>query len=422
MSPNQSSSGRRLSTTGVMAKLAGLTVLLCFGLVVPFASTGAYLAMIPSLLLTVWAIFDRSWIRQVDLNFPLVFALAFILIAVSVAFPGRPAGSVIYVFDFLPFLLAIGLYAGLSRLSFNAALALISNGAVVGTALAVGVGCYQIFILGDHRADGIGGSAIHYANISLLLGFLAIAPLFAQGQWRWYYALGPLLAIIAALMSGSRSMIPVGGILVLVLLGHLWAGRKYIANRTVLVWGTVAVAAAMAAVGAVLLVSDSSQVDRIAAIFDQTAALLQGEDMRDNSMAIRFNYYQAGWQAFLHQPWFGYGWHQVYQASAPYLIEEAPAGAVRHLHNDILNFAVAFGIVGVAAYLLALAAPAIAWLRSETPSLGAGSYAVFCVIASYFAMGLTNVSFYYEAPKVMFCFAAAAAAALATAAPHKELA
>lgn len=373
--------------------------------------------MILSLPALVLAIMNWRQFGAQDGSFPALFMLVYVLFAVFAVVPARPEGSWIFIFDFIPFVLAIGIYVGLCRIERNTLLALIAYGSLIGTVLSFSVGAYQVFELGQIRANGVGGSAIYYANISLLLGFLSLAPLFSAKGWRWFFALGPVLGVAAAILSGSRSMIPVGSVLALTFAVHM--ALKYRTAQHAGVWriSVLLFVGMVGAVAAVLVLSDDVQVVRIASTFDQAAKLLKGEDVGDNSLAFRFDFYASGITAFQNAPWTGYGWHEAFNAAAPFMGVYDPArdtaGAVRHLHNDLINFAVSFGIPGVVAYLLALAAPLASWWRNRARVGGYGSYCAFGVALSFVAMGLTDTNFVYEAPKVMFCFTAAGAAALA---------
>src|SRR5690606_5495057 len=116
-------------------------------------------------------------------------------------------------------------------------------------------------------------------------------------------------------------------------------------------------------------------------------------------------------------PLAGHGWQDAIHAAMPYMTVGHPSqrGGLElvHLHNDVLQFAVAFGLFGIIAYGLALCAPLVAWARTGFRECGYGSYVAFAVVLSFLVMGLTNTNFVFEPPKVMFCFAAAVAAALA---------
>lgn len=406
-----------------------LSVRLCIGfaaaallsalmLIAGFSGTASYLAMILALLALVAALFDWRGFRALDSSFPALFIVAYAIFAFSVVFPARPEGSAIFVFDFIPFVLAIGLYAGLCRIDRETLVILFGYGSLLGVLFSFGIGAFQVFSEGLPRANGIGGSAIYYANISLLLGFLALTPAFSTKGWRWYFIAGPILGIAAAFLSGSRSTLPVGAVLVLVFVVHMAMRHRLADHAKTWLVAILAFAGVVGIMATALFVVDNLAIARIAATFDQTAALLQGNDIGDRSMAYRFDFYASGIAAFMEAPWTGHGWHQAFNAAAPFMDVYDPArdsaGAVRHLHNDALNFAVSFGIPGFVAYALALAAPLASWWRNRPRAIGYGSYCVFGVVLAYLVMGLTDTNFVYEAPKVMFCFTAAGAAALAS--------
>src|SRR5690606_7233319 len=77
----------------------------------------------------------------------------------------------------------------------------------------------------------------------------------------------------------------------------------------------------------------------------------------DNSTNERIYMYHSAWNAFLASPWFGHGMIDFTAIAGQY----APPGnsfpPSGHLHNDVADFAVIGGGLGLLSYALLLVAP-----------------------------------------------------------------
>jgi O-antigen ligase len=126
---------------------------------------------------------------------------------------------------------------------------------------------------------------------------------------------------------------------------------------------------------------------------------LRGGVVDDKSVSQRSAMYSAGYQAFLHSPWIGYGWHSKVEATVPYLPEKFAnfPQIHHHLHSDGLDFAVSGGILGILAYLLVLAAPIAGVVRSPRDSqFRVRLTAAVMLTVGYATFGLTYLLFGYE--------------------------
>jgi len=85
-------------------------------------------------------------------------------------------------------------------------------------------------------------------------------------------------------------------------------------------------------------------------------------------------------------------------AVVPYLsAEDMEFARLSQLHNDVLNFAVSGGVVGIACYFVILTAPTIAAWRSVRDSFYATRlYGTSALMGVYAAAGLTDLMFGHE--------------------------
>jgi len=136
-------------------------------------------------------------------------------------------------------------------------------------------------------------------------------------------------------------------------------------------------------------------------IFQQLAS---GSAVVDETTRIRLEFYEAGWQAFLQSPWIGHGWANLMEAATPHLRPEyLEFTRYRQLHNDVLNFAVAGGVVGIICYLLILATPLLGALASPRDALrGFRLYGASVLVVTYFFAGLTDLMFGFEFHTMLF--------------------
>ena len=103
---------------------------------------------------------------------------------------------------------------------------------------------------------------------------------------------------------------------------------------------------------------------------------------------------------------------------APYMppqYDYAPSG---HLHNDIADFAVIGGALGLACYGLLLAAPVAGGLSARGPNRAMILYLGVVTSLGYFTMGLTNAMFGILTQTVLYGVILSLMATLAAPAPR----
>lgn len=375
--------------------LIGLFVLPCVaGMLSP------YLAMITALVALV-VVSGRAALAAA-LRDPAVagFLLAFALLALAFGLSAQAPADLLALGDFAVLLIALPAFMLLRRASGNNGAFLLALAALAGAVLACGFGYYQVGMLGLGRADG-NFSAIYYSDIGVLLGFLAVAGLFAAGpKWRWVLAFGPFLGMQCIILGGTRgALIGAAFMALALLLATLKTLRAH--------WKALLAVAALAALGLILptVLLDGSRMAATAGVIAEAAA---GGGTGDASVNFRLEFYSGGWQAFLDSPLFGHGWWRRFTAAAIHMAPDAAAQAnsaqVGHLHNDAINFLSAAGLLGLAAYLVIVVSPMVSALRS--PADGQRAFrvaATMAMSAGILGFGLTDSVFVFELGKTVFC-------------------
>lgn len=397
---------RRLRLIGA----AGAAALLTGTLLLPFVGGYplAYLLMLTALLLIGWWLVAGPRLSELREPAGLLSAAAFLLIAVALAATARAPADLLYAFNFTLFALFPPLRAAMARFAAPGNSAIVAWLALAGTAITLAVAAYQVLVLGYARATGIWSDPIWAAQQALIVGFLALIGVEAvKGRWRLLFFLGPVMGIVAVLLSGSRG--PLIAALPLLAVALILAPRRW---RPLL--GGLALAAFCAIV--LLALTWPQALMRLQSIGGAASEVATGRAISESSVEVRAWLYRSSWEAFLHSPWVGYGWEQ--RLAATYGFVPGGAAAIEaadpmmrgnhHLHSDLLDFGVGTGLIGVIAYGLVLLSPVVGALASPPDSqrrrrlLGAALLAT-----GYFACGLSYVMFGYEYPGTLFaCFAA----------------
>lgn len=319
-----------------------------------------------------------------------LFLLSFIGLAISFALTARQAGDMLFAVNFAPFLL----YAPIRQLLANGAApgnaVITARLALAGSALGLAVTLFALFVLNYPRADTPVLGAIVLSNTAVLLGFISLIGVLAdRGRLKWIYLSGPWLGVGVALLTASRG--PLVAVPPLAIVAAIFLARHLRLRRRQML---VVSALALLAIG---LLAVGLQ-ERFNSMLQAAADILSGAAVTDDTTRIRLVLYQAGFQAFLQSPWIGYGWSRLMTAIIPFLSPgDLQYAALPQLHNDVLNFAVAAGVFGVAIYVLLVAIPIVAAILSPRDDLH--EVRVFgCVLLSvgYVFAGLTDLMFGFE--------------------------
>jgi O-antigen ligase len=326
---------------------------------------------------------QRSRWRGADASLPaptLLFALAFLLLVTSaLGAMRRPADLLALVpylapLCFLPFVHILG-----GRQIDLARLALI--GAAIGlvTALALRYG------IGRPRAGE--GSFItdpyRLAVTTLLCATLALGALFTRERWRWLSLLGLVAAAAVIWLTGSRTTLL--GVPALLLITALCLVRKPAAS-VALLFGMVALAAAA-------LFVELPGKSRMR-LWDVLTGIANGDAVSDESIWVRIKLWGYGVRDFLDAPVFGHGWGEWMMAP---LRDRFPSDleslhTIQHMHNDALHFAMAGGALGIAAWLLLLAAPLAGYLTlPPAEKTRQRLHAILVLVGGYLVLGLPDI-------------------------------
>lgn len=288
---------------------------------------------------------------------------------------------------------------------------LLSILALCGVAGAAALALSDFTATGTSRAGGIVANPIHFADVALLIGFVALVGLGGhRSNWRFVLFAAPLFAAVAVVLSGTRgavvayaAMVAAAAMAIVVL--------RLVAGRTVLL-GSIGLAA-VTVVAVALGAGQLSGIERVMSDFTNTVI---GGGAVDQSTNLRLLMYQGGFRAFMQSPLFGYG-PETFTAIADSLADTSFGGAP-HLHNDLVDMAASAGLMGVAAYFLFVFAP-IMEILSAPRSKDRDWLLVLAttLITGFIVMGLTNAMFGILNVTTVFAATCVAIAALVKAGP-----
>jgi O-antigen ligase len=363
--------------------ILGLTLALSvvLGLITPYVLVG-----LGVILLLLRA--SDGTLRRALAPAPLTLLGIVVVLFVCFAITARQPGDMLFIFNFVALVLFAPIYLTLSdRRPANGAV-IVARLALLGALLSVVVMLVRIGYMGGRRSDAGLIGVIVLANTAMILGFLSLIGAAADHGWRRViYLLGPAAGVSTLIMTQSR-----GPILALVPLG---IGAAIFLARSLRInwwWVTAGLVAGVAATAAWAM-SLGGRIAKLPGIF---YSLLSGDFVQDRTTEFRLDLYQAGWKAFQDSPVFGHGWAHIMTAARPYL-EIKRLARLPQLHNDFLDFAVAAGVVGIACYVILLAAPIVLGLMSPRDSQRRlRLYGCTVLSIAYFFDGLTDLMFGFE--------------------------
>lgn len=366
---------------------------------------GVYLALAAALASLCFA-FDKPYLAAALRDWGVrCFLLSFFILWGAFLLSANNFDDTTGFVDFLAFPVIIPAFALLARYASSTRVELVAALSSLGALAALGMGLYEVKLLGLGRATG-GTSPIFFSGMAVLLSFFCLLGLLtSKSRWRWLFLVGNAFGFGAAILGGTRGAMLGYGMFILCFVGYaLICWRRS--------WGTkILTAAFAAAITAVFSMTlfDTSRVSSIATI--ATEAATKGA-VTDQSTNERFIIYSAAIQSFLDSPIYGHGWWKRFSAAVPYMGELGLRTAANdnhaHLHNDILNFGSAGGVIGILAYLILMAAPVVsAWRSPRTANWGIRLTAALGLTGAYMAMGAVDVMFVFEIPKSMFVLCSA---------------
>lgn len=363
----------------------------------------AGLAILLLLSSTAWG----QLLRRPGIALPLVGGAA---LAVCFAITAREPWHALTVAYFMPLFLVAplaGLFAGAPRLVTPQATGL---AATVGAAGAAAVALYDVFVLGVPRAGVSVNNPIHFADLALMLGFVALVGVYAERRWvRLLVLAGPVLAFVAVLLSGSRgptvAFVPMLAVALVVLLANeRWGRGKWVVLAVTAVVG-LALATLAWKIGVFTEVTAFTDIIKV----------LRSETV-DSSTEKRLVMYWSAFEAFLSSPIFGHGLVNLTEAVAREVPPGVPFDSPPHMHNDIADFAVVGGALGLVAYGLFLLAPLVEAISAPRPRPWPAIYLAAVLCVGYLSMGMTNAMLGILSQTVLFGFCLALVVHLAS--PH----
>jgi O-antigen ligase len=249
------------------------------------------------------------------------------------------------------------------------------------------------------RPAGPNIGPIVLSNALLALGFVALGGALARRDRRpWLFVLAPLLAIVATVLTGSRGPLLAVPFAIIAAAIFFWRERFGRSLSAAIAGGAALIV--VLAVGIVVVLQG-----RAGSLLAIVGAAADGGAIADESTRQRLVLYRAGWQSFLESPWVGHGWGNL-MPSIQRFLPPADAGLTSwlpQLHNDVLNFAVGAGIIGVALYCVIISTPVIGAVFSPRDSLRAFRiYASTVLTIVYVGGGLTDLMFGFEFHTYLF--------------------
>ena len=339
------------------------------------------LSMIISVLLVAtWPNLRRSLPpRYVWLALPAAAAL----LLVALAFTTKQPDNLLVLLVLSPIWMSIALAALFSASPNRIGPTAVATMALGGVLVATGITGYDALVRGLGRAGELTLNPIHMGDLALMLGFVALVGFFdGRERWRTLFLVGPVLAIVAVYWTGSRG--PLVAAVFLVVLSYLYA-LSLMERKSRMIW------AAVGCLGAVTVVAIGIYSDALSQIrgLDHVWTLLTTGSTENRSLGTRIAMYQGAIEAFGASPLFGYGSLDFVSVVAQ-LSTNSRVNDFDHLHSDLADFAVIGGVLGLACYLLIIATPLVAGLRSAERNRPAAFYLGLVTTVGYATMGLTN--------------------------------
>jgi O-antigen ligase len=358
-----------------------LAVILVASCVLGFITTYALLPASVFAVLVLLLRFPQPW-RPGPMA--AVFAGAFVVLGAVFSL----SGDYLAVFNFSAFIL----YAPMAALFARQAATGNARQAAIFAMIGVGLGLLVALWREGHLdippyQDNT--DRLRLSNTALLLAALAATLGISGGtsRWRWLLLLALPVAAAVVLITGARTgmvSLPVIVIGLALLLPRRW-------------WvGAIAATGALSVLAVVLMLGLGS--NRILSLGSTLQQLLASGSSTDTAVQDRLDLYRAGWDAFQHAPAIGYGWGNIMQAIVPFAGDSVDRiKNLPHLHNEVLNFAVGGGLVGVAVLIALLVAPTLIALRSPADSQRSARINSTIILAlAYVAMGTTDTMIGFE--------------------------
>ncbi len=384
------------------AFLATTFVTICFS-----GPIGVYVALVAALASLLFT-FDSASLKQVLRESGTQgFLLAFVIIWLSFLPSARSYDDIMAFVDFLALPVVVPAAALLARYSAPRNISITAVLATIGAVLALAIGLYEVRYLGQTRAQGNGNSSsIFFSGMAALLAFFSLLGLLSSSSsWRWLFLLGNAAGVGAVLLGGARGAMLAYAVLFVLFATYTLSSKKTPFTSRIKDVGIVLISTTVF----VLVLFDLSRLFTIFVAVSEAAAQ---KDVSDQATSERLIIYGAAIQAFLESPVYGHGWWNRFAAAVPYMgqlgVEVYARDNHAHLHNDILNFGSAGGIIAIFGYLVLMASPIVGAVRSpRTQNWGLRVTSAVGLVGAYLVMGTVDTMFVFEIPKSMFVLCSA---------------
>lgn len=391
---------RLFSTLAWAALLAGLTL----PTIAPEVANVATLTLMGIGLLTLAIVpAARAVLRQRSVLVPLVAGL---LLLLALAITAKSPMHIAVIMVLAPLWLA-GPYAGLLvRPGRWLTPVTIASFALAGAAGGAAVAAFDVLVRQQDRGGFLVNNPIHLADLSLMLGFVALVGVLDWRPIRLLFLLGPVLALITVWFSGSRG--PLVAFVPMFVVGGIAIAWMTLPGRLAMAAAVVVIAAV--GIGGFAIIG-LGLGGRLSSLGEVGTVLLTGSSA-DGATSERLFMYLSAWNAFWASPWFGHGMID-YTAIARQYAPIGPGYPIsEHLHSDIANFAVIGGGLGLLSYGLLVLAPLAGALPVRGPNRRVAIYLSAVAGVGYFGMGLTNAMFGVLSQTVVYAVILALIAAL----------
>lgn len=336
--------------------------------------------------------------------------LSFVLLAVVSAISANKIADLSFLVSFLGLVLPILLYQFLRLLPSPLTFSQIAKFCLIGCSLGLIFAFAQRFELGIGRTVAIAAGSNAVARVAVLLGLLALTGLALEGRAvKKVYLLAPIFAVGIVMLTGSRgALISLPALFLIVFLFAaplMWARAKKLLGALVI-----------AAVAGAVILYTLNPFGFISRSINTVSVLLSG-NVPGSSSELRYEMLVGAWEAFHNSPITGYGWFGLWDALiANHSKPEMFASVKQYFsyHNDLADFAVAGGLVGVCIYILLIGAPVLnLMLDKELRTNRTAAYALIIIPASYLLFGLTDFTFGFDLLTTLYGFSLAFVLAVA---------
>ncbi|MBU1307312.1 MAG: O-antigen ligase family protein [Alphaproteobacteria bacterium] len=386
----------------VAVLLTATFVTICF-----LGPLGVYLALVAALA-SVVITFDGPSLRSAMSDWGVRgFVLAFFVIWASFLPSAKTSDDVMAFVDFLALPVILPAVALLSRFGAGKGITAVAALATIGALASVAIGLYEVRVLGQVRAKGNGeSSSIFFSGMAALLAFFSLLGLQSStSRLRWFFLFGNAAGVGAVLLGGTRGAMLAYGVLFSVFVAYTLTARNT-ALRMRLITVCLVLATTVVFIGTLF------DLTRLQTIFVTASEAATQGTVSDQATNERLVIYSAAIQSFLQSPLYGHGWWNRFAAAVPFMgqlgVDVHARDNHAHLHNDILNFGSAGGIIAIFGYLVLMASPIVGAFRSpRTQNWGLRMTAAVGLVGAYLVMGAVDTMFVFEIPKSMFVLCSA---------------